>query len=62
MKLERDSTCSGDSEKAVLQRSEARQILIDYWMGHSNSVGDRYGKLLVEDVGYRQEQVKKVGL
>jgi integrase len=22
--------------EAVLQRSEARQILIDYWMGHSN--------------------------
>ena len=49
--------------EAVLQRSEARQILIDYWMGHSNpSMGDRYGKQLVEDVEYRQEQVKKVGL
>jgi len=32
-------------------------------MGHSNpSMGDRYGKQLVEDVGYRQEQVKRVGL
>lgn len=49
--------------EAVLQRSEARQILIDYWMGHSNpSIGDRYGKQLVEDVEYRQVQVKKVGL
>jgi len=49
--------------EAVLQRSEARQILIDYWMGHSNpSMGDRYGRQLVEDVEYRQEQVKKVGL
>ncbi len=49
--------------EAVLQRSEARQILIDYWMGHSNpSMGDRYGKQLVEDVEYRQEQVKKIGL
>jgi integrase len=49
--------------EAVLQRSEARQILIDYWMGHSNpSMGDRYGKQLVEDVEYRQQQVKKVGL
>lgn len=47
----------------MLQRSEARQILIDYWMGHSNpSMGDRYGKQLVEDVVCRQEQVKKVGL
>jgi len=34
--------------EAALQRSEARQILIDYWMGHSNpSMGDRYGKQLV---------------
>jgi len=49
--------------EAVLQRSETRQILIDYWMGHSNpSMGDRYGKQLVEDVEYRQEQAKKVGL
>ena len=49
--------------EAVLKRSEARQILIDYWMGHSNpSMGDRYGRQLVEDVEYRQEQVKKVGL
>jgi integrase len=49
--------------EAVLQRSEARQILIDYWMGHSNpSMGDRYGRQLVEDVEYRQEQARKVGL
>ena len=25
-------------------------------------MGDRYGRQLVEDVEYRQEQVKKVGL
>jgi hypothetical protein len=32
-------------------------------MGHSNpSMGDRYGKQLVEDVNYRQDQIKKVGL
>ena len=49
--------------EAVLQRSDARQILIDYWMGHSNgSMADRYGKQLVEDIEYRQDQVKKVGL
>jgi integrase len=49
--------------EAVLQRSDARQLLIDYWMGHSNaSIGDRYGKQLVEDIEYRQEQVKQVGL
>ena len=47
----------------MLQPSEARQILIDYWMGHSNpSMGDRYGRQLVEDVEYRQEQARKVGL
>jgi integrase len=49
--------------EAVLQRSDARQILIDYWMGHSSaSMGDRYGRQLVEDIEYRQDQVKKVGL
>ena len=49
--------------EAVLQRSEVRQILIDYWMGHSNpSMGDRYRRQLVEDVKYRQEQARKVGL
>jgi integrase len=49
--------------EAVLQRSEARQILIDYWMGHvSASMGDRYGKQLVEDVEFRQQHVSKVGL
>ena len=49
--------------EAVLQRSDARQIVIDYWMGHSNaSIGDRYGKQLVEDIEYRQAQIKKVGL
>ena len=38
-------------------------ILIDYCMGHSNpSMGGRYGRQLVEDVEYRQEQVRKVGL
>src|SRR5882724_4355070 len=40
--------------EVVLQRSDARQILIDYWMGHSNaSMGDRYGRQLVEDIEYR---------
>jgi hypothetical protein len=46
-----------------MQRSDARQILIDYWMGHSSaSMGDRYGRQLVEDIEYRQDQVKKVVL
>jgi len=47
--------------EAVLQRSDVRQILIDYWMGHSGaSMADRYGKQLVEDVEYRQARVKKL--
>ena len=47
--------------EAVLQRSEVRQILIDYWMGHSNpSMGDRYGRQLVEDIDYRQDQIKRL--
>jgi len=49
--------------EAVLQRSDVRQILIDYWMGHLNaSMGDRYGRQLVEDVEFRQAQVKRAGL
>jgi hypothetical protein len=49
--------------EAVLQRSEARQILIGYWMEHSNpSDGDRYREQLSADVEYRQEQVKIAGL
>lgn len=49
--------------EAVLQQSDVRQIVIDFWMGHSNAtIADRYGKQLVEDVDFRQEQVKKVGL
>jgi len=32
-------------------------------MGHSNaSMADRYGRQWVEDIEYRQDQVKKVGL
>lgn len=49
--------------EAWLQKSEARQLLIDYWMGHSNNdMSSRYGKQLVEDVKYRKEWAEKVGL
>src|SRR6516165_8313862 len=49
--------------EAALQRSDVRQILIDYWMGHANAkMGDRYGRQLVEDIEYRQAQVKSAGL
>lgn len=48
--------------EARLQKTELRQILIDHWMGHANpSMGDRYGKQLLEDVEYRQREIAKVG-
>jgi len=49
--------------EATLQRSEVRQILIDFWMGHENSdMSSRYGKQLTEDVEFRQLWAVKVGL
>jgi integrase len=49
--------------EATLQKSEARQLLIDYWMGHENDeMSTRYGKQLLEDVKYRKEWAEKVGL
>jgi hypothetical protein len=54
---------SADSVKSVLLKSECRQILIDYWMGHENpDMSARYGKQLVEDVKYRKLWAEKVGL
>jgi len=49
--------------EATLQRSEVRQILIDFWMGHENSdMSSRYGKQLTEDVEFRQHWAQRVGL
>ena len=49
--------------EATLQKSDARQLLIDYWMGHENDeMSTRYGKQLLEDVKYRKEWAEKVGL
>lgn len=49
--------------EAALQRSEVRQILIDFWMGHENAdMSSRYGKQLTEDVEFRQQWAEKVGL
>ena len=49
--------------ESVLLRSDCRQILIDYWMGHENpDMSTRYGKQLVEDVKYRKQWAEKVGL
>lgn len=49
--------------ESILQRSEARTLLIDYWMGHANGeMSGRYGKQLLENVVWRQECAAKVGL
>ena len=49
--------------ESVLLRSECRQVLIDYWMGHENpDMSARYGRQLLEDTSYRKEWAEKVGL
>jgi integrase len=49
--------------EAVLQASECRELLIDYWMGHSSTgMGSRYAKQLVENRKFRAEWAEKVGL
>ena len=49
--------------EAVLLASECRELLIDYWMGHSNTeMGSRYAKQLVENRKFRAEWAEKVGL
>jgi hypothetical protein len=49
--------------QSVLEKSEVRQLLIDYWMAHDNSdMSSRYAKQLTEDMEFRQEWTKKVGL
>jgi hypothetical protein len=36
--------------------------LIKLWMGHSQSLADRYAAQLYEDVSYRREWCEKAGL
>jgi hypothetical protein len=49
--------------EAVLQMSNARNLLIDFWMGHANSemVG-RYGKQLLANIRWRQQCTATIGL
>jgi hypothetical protein len=55
--------CFRRFRESVLQKSEARALLVDYWMGHENrEMGTRYAKQLVEDVARRKQWAKKVGL
>jgi hypothetical protein len=50
------------SRESVLQRSEGRTLLIDYWMGHANpEMSGRSGKQLLENVVWPQECAAKVG-
>ena len=43
--------------------SEARNLLIDYWMGHENrEMGTSYAKQLIENIDWRKEWAEKVGL
>ena len=49
--------------ESILQMSEARTLLIDFWMGHANrDMSGRYGKQLLENVQWRQDCAAKVGL
>jgi len=48
--------------ESVLLRSETRNILINYWMGHSDEeMSTRYGKQLIEDDAWRMEWVERAG-
>src|SRR5271163_831070 len=49
--------------QAVLERSEVRQLLIDFWLGHENpDMASRYAKQLTEDMEFRRQGAEKVGL
>lgn len=38
--------------QAALEKSEVRQLLIDFWLGHDNSdMSSRYAKQLTEECG-----------
>jgi integrase len=55
--------CFRRFRESVLQMSDARALLVDYWMGHENrEMGTRYAKQLVEDVEWRKQWAEKVGL
>jgi integrase len=49
--------------ESILQMSEVRTLLIDYWMGHANGeMAGRYGRQLLDNVPWRQDCAAKVGL
>jgi integrase len=49
--------------EAVLQMSNARNLLINFWMGHANGeMSGRYGKQLLANTRWRQECAATIGL
>ena len=49
--------------ESVLQASECRELVIDYWMGHENAdMSSRYGKQLLSNRVFLAEWAEKVGL
>lgn len=55
--------CFRRFREAVLQKSDARVLLVDFWMGHENrDMGTRYAKQLVEDIAWRKQWSEKIGL
>jgi len=49
--------------ESILQMSEVRTLLIDFWMGHANrDMSGRYGKQLLKNVQWRGDCAAKVGL
>jgi integrase len=49
--------------ESVLQASECRDLLINFWMGHADKeMSSRYAKQLVQNRKFRQEWSAKVGL
>lgn len=48
---------------AILQMSNARNLLIDFWIGHANrEMSGRYGKQLLANIQWRQECAAAIGL
>ena len=49
--------------ESVLQASECRDLVIDYWMGHENAnMSSRYGKQLRSNKVFSAKWAEKVGL
>jgi hypothetical protein len=49
--------------EAVLPMSDARNLLIDFWMGHANGeMSGRCGKQLLASIRWRQECAATIGL